>query len=166
MKRLRKKPAADTRSNGKWLWAAVTVGRGLEVFTHENEKKRFTFRFLPKKADAQQEKPRGFDEIRDTIKARIKPGSILVNDKWKSTVKAVESLGFKHAPPINHSVEFRDRVTGFHSNDIESENNRLKHWSRIRYGRLSLGELDLHEYSFYINVGRDMKTICRNLCTV
>ena len=136
------------------------------MFTHGNKKKRFTFRFLPRKDDAIMGKPHGFEEIRDTIKARIRPGSILVSDKWKSTVKAVNHLGYNHPPAINHGVEFRDRATGFHSNDIESENNRIKHWSRVRYGRLSLDELDLHEYAFYINVGRDMKTICKYLSRV
>ena len=121
---------------------------------------------MPRKDEAISNKPRGFEEIRDTIKARIRPGTILVFDKWLSTVKAVNRLGYKHPPAVNHSVEFRGRVTGFHSNDIESENNRLKHWARVRYGRLSLSELDLHEYTFYINVGSDMKTICKHLSRV
>ena len=50
-------------------------------------------------------------------------------------------------------MEFRDRSTGFHSNDIESGNGRLKGWSRHRYGRLQLSEPDLHEYAFYVNRG-------------
>ena len=61
-----------------------------------------------------------------------------------------ECIGVQARPPINHSLEFRDRESGFHSNDIESENGRLKHWSRVRYDRLSLCELDLYEYAFYI----------------
>ena len=80
-------------------------------------------------------------------------------DQWKSTKAAAKKLGYEYAPPINHSLEFRDRQTGFHSNDIESENNRLKHWSRVRYSKLSLTELDLHEYAYYINVGSSMKDV-------
>ena len=95
---------------------------------------------------------------------RIKKGSFLVFDKWGGTVKAVKELGFKHAPPVNHSKEFRDRATGFHSNDIESENQRLKHWSRIRYGRLMLSELDVHEYAYYVNVGHTMHLVFQGLC--
>ena len=35
----------------------------------------------------------------------------------------------------------------------KSENGRLKHWSRVRYGCMQLCELDLHEYAYYVNVG-------------
>ena len=62
-------------------------------------------------------------------------------------------------PPINHSLEFRDRESGFHSNDIESENSRLKLWSRKRYSKLMLTELDLHEYAYYVNVGATMEDV-------
>lgn len=160
-----KRPAGqkDARANGKWLWAGVTVGRGTEVFNHDNGKKRFTFCFLPKRSEASHNKPRGLQEIKKVIQKFVAKGSILVFDKWKSTVSAVQQLGFRHAPPINHSVEFRSRETGFHANDIESENHRLKHFSRIRNGRLMLNELDLHEYAFYINVGKDMPTILKAL---
>jgi hypothetical protein len=160
-----KRPAGrkDTRANGKWLWAAVTVGRGKEIYNHENGKKRFTFCFLPKRSEASHNKPRGLHEIQKAISNHVKKGSILIFDKWTSTVSAVKRLGFKHAPPVNHSVEFRDRETGFHSNDIESENNRLKHFSRVRNGRLMLNELDLHEYAFYVNVGSNMQTILKAL---
>jgi hypothetical protein len=87
----------------------VTVGKGENLYSHDNGLKKFTFRFLPKAADAVNGKPRGFDEIKDTISLRIARGSVLVYDKWKATVKAVGDLGYTHAPPINHSVEFRDR---------------------------------------------------------
>ena len=83
----------------------------------------------------------------------------MVSDKWTSTVKAVREMGYNAPPAINHGIEFRDRETGFHANDIESENARLKAWSRHRYSRLHLSELDLHEYSFYVNNGSTMTTI-------
>ena len=69
----------------------------------------------------------------------------------------------KHAPAINHSKEFRDRAMGFHSNDIESENARLKRWSRKRYGVLQLSELDLLEYTFMINKCSAMSGIMEGL---
>ena len=65
------------------------------------------------------------------------------------------------SPPINHIVEWRDRKTGFHTKDIESENNWMKHWSKVRYGRLSLTELDMHEYALYVNMGADMKSVMK-----
>jgi hypothetical protein len=155
--------SADPRSNGRWLWAAVTVGRGSDVYTHDNGLKRFTFKFLPKSSEAILGKPRGLGEIKKVLTERIRPRSKLIFDKWLSTVGAATRLGFKFVPPINHSVEWRDKETGFHTNDIESENNRMKHWSRVRNGRLSLTELDMHEYAYYINVGSDMKSVMKVL---
>ena len=58
------------------------------------------------------------------------------------------------APPaVNHSIEWRDRATGFHSNDIESENQRIKAFARARYSQLQLSDADVHEYAYYVNVG-------------
>ena len=150
----------DPRSNGRWLWAAVTVGRGCQVFTRDNGLKRFTFRFLKKKSEATKGKPRGYEEISDTLPMLVHRGSIVVSDKWWSTRKAVRSLGFASPPGINHGVEFRDRATGFHSNDIEAEFQRLKAWPRARYTRLQLTELDLHEYTFYSNMS---DSVCKVL---
>ena len=48
-------------------------------------------------------------------------------------------------------------------NDVESENARLKGWSRHRNGRLGLRELDMEEYAFYVNVGEGMKAVMRGL---
>ena len=160
-----KRPAGkrDARANGKWLWAAVTVGKGKDVYTHGNGKKKFTFCFLPKRSEASHNKPRGLVEIKKTIQNHVVKGSNLIFDSWKSTVSAAKQLGFKSAPPVNHSIEFRNRTTGFHSNDIESENSRLKHMSRVRNGRLMLNELDLHEYAFYINRGKSMACVLKAL---
>ena len=64
-------------------------------------------------------------------------------------------------PPVNHSIAFRDRLTGFHSNDVESENNRIKRFLRKRYGLLNLGKrknlnndtiFDMYEYVYRVNV--------------
>ena len=137
----------------------MTVGKGKECFTHENGKKKFTFRFLPKAADAVRGRPRGLEEIADTMALRIHEGTKLVFDQWRSTKAAARKLGYEYVPPINHSLEFRDPETGFHSNDIESENSRLKLWSRKRYSKLMLTELDLHEYAYYVNVGSTMEDV-------
>ena len=56
-----------------------------------------------------------------------------------------------------HDDQWRDAETGWHSNDIESEFNRLKHWSRARNGILRITELD----SFYINGGNEMDAIMK-----
>ena len=179
-----KRVTTDKRSTGLWLWAAIVVGKGNKRFTHGNNDKVFTFKLLPRQADAPHHKPRGLVSIKQTLQQRIHPKSFLVFDKWTSTVSAVQQLGYDHAPGINHGAEFRSRATGFHSNDIESEFNRLKRWLRQRYGLLHLGggkpgienvdfsedtvglpanyawdDLDLCEYMFYNNVGSLMADV-------
>ena len=108
----------DPRANGRWMWAAVAVGKGSQLYTHENGLKTFTYKFLPNKSLAQDGKPRGLKEIRSVLQERVAKGSFLVFDKWRSTVAAVKQLGYKSAPPVDHSSGFRDQDTGFHSNDI------------------------------------------------
>lgn len=155
--------SADPRSNGRWLWAAVSVGKGTEKWTHGNGKKRFAWRFLPSRYNAEKSKPRGFEEIRKTIEQHVAKKSILVFDGWLSSLKAAQDLGFRHAPPVVHDVGWRDVETGWHSNDIESENNRLKHWSRVRYSALKISELDMHEYAYYVNAGDTMADVMLGL---
>ena len=62
-----------------------------------------------------------------------------------------------------HDVEYRDSATGFHTNDIESENNRLKQGNRHRYGKLNLSAAELDEYCFYVNVGSEIKPVLEGL---
>lgn len=157
-----KRPASvDRRSDSWWLWVAVTVGKGKSRFTHANGKKRVTFHLLPRPEDAPAGKPRGTESLMKVLKTHLKVKSRLVYDKWTGTVAAVRRLGFRHAPPVNHSIAFRDRKSGFHSNDVESENNRTKRFLRKRYGVLNLGKhknlnndtiLDMYEYVYRVNV--------------
>ena len=101
------------------------------------------------------------EEISDTLATRISKGSRLVFDKWLSTEAAAKRLGYLHAPGVNHSDHWRDPATGFHTNDVESENNRIKHWARVRYGKLALNDLDMHEYMYYVNTGASMEAVMK-----
>lgn len=158
-----KRPAANLKSNGLWLWVGVRVGIGSKVCTHENGLKRVTYKFLPRKADSKEGKPRGLLEIQDALQSRIAKGSTLVTDAWSSTESAIKKLGYKHPPGIVHENGYRDPKTGFRSNDAESENSRLKRCSRKRYGQLSLNEGELSEYCFYINLGSEMRKVSHGL---
>lgn len=153
---VRKKPSANFKSNGRWLWFAITVGKDNQVFTHDNGLKRVAFRLLPRRADAVEGTPRGLEDIASTLHDHVRRGTFLVHDGWTSTKSAVTSLGYKSAPPVVHTSGYRDASTGFHTNDAESENSRLKRWNRNRYGRLQLNELEVTEYVFYINHGERM----------
>ena len=175
----------DRRHNGRWLWVCVTVGKGRHLYIHSNGIKRVTFAFLPRKADAPHGSPRGVRSLRKVIQSRIKPKSFLIFDGWKQSKTATEQLGFRHAPPVIHDKGFRDRDAGFHSNDVESENARIKQWLRMRYSKLPaqpadntvhtdaisseyhvLSEhesLDMYEYCFYCNVGAAMPSVMEGL---
>ena len=125
--------------------------------------KRVTFRILPRKSEAEDHTPRGLGEIKHTIADRIAKGSTVVSDGWSSTVSALRELGYKHPPPVVHEDGYRDLKTGFHTNDAESENSRLKGKNRKRYGKLLLNENELAEYTFYINIGSTMPKVLEGL---
>jgi hypothetical protein len=163
MKKKAMKKKIDARSSGRWLWAAVSVGYGRTRFTHGNQLKRFTWKILPHKDNAIEGKPKGKPEIVKAMREYIHKGSKLIFDGWRASESAAKELGFAYAPPVVHEVCWRDVQNGWHSNDIESEFSRLKTWSRRRYGKLSITELDLHEYTFYVNAGNDMSTIMNGL---
>ena len=122
--------------------------------------------------------------MRAVIEKHIKPKSFLIFDGWKSSKSAVEQLGYRHAPPVIHSKGWRDSATGYHSNDIESENSRLKLWIRARYSHLKMSTtsiirddeampeemdeelLDVYEYVFYVNVGSDIPSIMQAIAEI
>ena len=130
----------DRRKNGRWLFLAIPVGKGTERHsdTHENGKKRLAWEILPRRADAPKGKPRGFDSMKATVAECITKKPFLVFDGLTSVASAVQSLGYKHAPPVKHDEGWRDRQTGFHSNGCESGNSRFKTWLRSSYTRLRL----------------------------
>jgi len=161
--RMAKRPAANLKNAGRWLWLAVLVGNGNQSYTHENGSKRVAYRLMPAAPDAKSQKPRGLLEIKDTIAAKVRARTMLVYDGWKPTDKAVRQLGYNHAPPVRHEAGYRDTITGFHTNDVESENKRLKFWSRSRYGRLVIEAAELDEYVFYINIGDTMTAVMKGL---
>ena len=161
---LKKRPAANLKSNGRWLWLGILVGNKSKVYTHANKEKMVTYRLLPCAADAQENKPRGFEEIRDTVQSRVRKGTTVAYDGRTSTESAVQELGYEHPPPVRHEGNvYRDKETGFHTNDAESENSRLKAWNRLRYGKLNITPCDMDEYIYYINVGSGMGAVLDGL---
>ena len=102
-------------------------------------------------------------EIRDTIQSRIVKKTTIVHDGWLPTESAVTELGYKHPPSVKHDKGYRDPKTGFHTNDAESENARVKGKNRVRYGKLQLNEQELAEYVFYVNLGKSMSKVLEGL---
>lgn len=162
---VKKRPATNLKSNGKWLWLGVLVGKGKQLYTHANMKKKLTFRIMPAKGEAIRKRPRGLEEMTATLREHVHPKSMVVYDGWTSTDSAVKRMGYCHPPPVKHDFTYRDATTGFHTNDAESENARLKTWSRHRYRRMMLNEREMAEYVFYINEGKTVVDLMRGLAS-
>ena len=174
LKAVMKAKKVDKRKRANWVWCAVECGQFQGVCkTHEAGTKRAIFALLPKPLMAEDRKPRGHKEIVKHFKKHVRPGSFVVADGWLSTDSAIRELGYrKPARPVNHSRWFRDPVTGHHTNDAESEVNRIKSWMRKKYGRLQTraspdDEPDqiltdhLNEFMVLKNVGSGMSTVMR-----
>ncbi|CAK0841998.1 unnamed protein product, partial [Prorocentrum cordatum] len=161
---IRKRPAANLKSNGRWLWIAVLVGNKSDVYTHLDPRKRVTHKLLPRKADAHNGEPRGLEEIKEALVSRVRKKSMVVPDGLASTRSALGKLGSESPPAVVHEGnQCRDKKTGFHTDDVESENARAKGWSRKRYGHLHLSEAEMDEYVFYVNAGGATASVTRGL---
>ena len=121
-------------------------------FSHENGCKRVTYQILRAFKNVMKGKPRGFDEIRATVQSDVQKGHTwclmvgLPGGKSRSFWSSICS-------PPKHERHFRDPRTGFHTNNAESENSRVKTWTRQRYGKLHLNEIEMDEYIFYVDAG-------------
>jgi hypothetical protein len=178
----------DKRTKGSlWVFCAVEVGSVREGRkTHGAGTKRSVFSMLPDSTKAEDGKPRGWKSLKKVIKTHIKRKSHLVKDGWRGSTTAVEmcrDMGYKWLPPVIHQKHFRDPKTGLHTNDAESEINRVKQWMRKKYHRLCSRartvrdgngdeevetsphtlQCKLDEFMFLKNVGNEMSTIMRAL---
>ena len=77
-----------------------------------------------------------------------------------------------------HADNWRDPDSGYHTNDVESENHRMKMWLRQRYSKLRLNRMseegneseldsvcvyDVYEYCHYVNVGKSMEAVMQSV---
>ena len=175
VKRKNAKPkTTDKRKNGLWVWVAVECGQlHGKCKSHPDGTKRVVLEVMKTPQTALEGKPRGAEEIKLLMKSHIRKGSFVVADSWKATEKAVKALGYKMPDRmVNHSLWFRDPLTGFHSNDAESAISRVKTWLRKKYGRLvNRGtqsipaevrlQQHLDEYMLYTNVGNSTRIVMR-----
>ena len=60
------------------------------------------------------------------IQAHVQPGTIIWSDQWRaySNVSGLPNVAGHET--VNHSVEFKNPVTGVHTNNIES------YWERVK----------------------------------
>lgn len=73
------------------------------------------------------------------------PGSIVRTDMWKGYGFLDEDLEYSHEE-VNHSLHFKDPVTGVHTNTIEGTWSALKRSIAMRYRTGNVIEKHLLEF--------------------
>jgi transposase-like protein len=71
-------------------------------------------------------KDRTASTLLEVIQRKVLPGSVIYSDCWKG-YSCLESHGYVHYT-VNHSENFKDPVTGVHTNSIEGT------WQKIKRG--------------------------------
>ena len=155
----------------------VEVGKkGGEKKSHRLGNKRVVISLLPRKSDAPtgaKGGPRGTKSLIAQVVMHVKKDTGVIADEWTATPPAVEAAGSYMEGSVNHSKTWRNPVTGHHSNDAESEFARLKLFLCSKYGYVRASNnkdttakdktllLNIAEYMFYTNVGKEMSDVMR-----
>lgn len=63
--------------------------------------------------------------IKEIIEKYVHTGSIILTDGWKAYKTVCKELSFDHLI-VDHSKNFKDPITGVHTNTVEGVNNGLK----------------------------------------
>lgn len=63
--------------------------------------------------------------LEEIISLHVAPGSIVTTDLWRGYSTISENLDVEHRT-VNHSLHFRDPITGANTNTVEGTNNALK----------------------------------------
>lgn len=68
---------------------------------------------------------RDSDTLQKVIHDHVRSGSIIYTDRWKGYSWIYERPYYEHET-VNHSVTFKDEITGVHTNTVEGTNSGLK----------------------------------------
>ena len=60
------------------------------------------------------------------IQAHVKPGTIVWSDQWRAYSNVGSLQNVSSHQTVNHSVEFKNPISGVHTNNIES------YWERVK----------------------------------
>lgn len=101
---------------------------------------------------------RSADVLLDIIRRYIRPGTIIISDCWRA-YNTLQHEGFQHLT-VNHSYNFKDPVTGAHTNSIEGT------WSAIKRQLSSNTNTDLLESSLFEYMWRRRHTDSNNVYNV
>ncbi|CAK0890851.1 unnamed protein product [Prorocentrum cordatum] len=140
------RPVTDAASDSA---LGETDGRHIRYAASDSELGEADGRFISRSV-----RQRAGRNRQETVQSRARMGAMVVYDGWTSTDAAVQELGYERPPPVRHEGNARrDKETGFHTNDAESENSRLKAWIRSRHGKLNIAPGDVDECIYYISMG-------------
>src|SRR5271154_6981704 len=89
-------------------------------------------------------KNRSAATLREIIARRVKPGSIIHTDLWRG-YSNLEEFSVTHET-VNHSLHFKDPITGIHTNTIEGTWSGVKHHIPIR--NRNKGSVEEHLLTF------------------
>ncbi len=98
---------------GSWLFGMIDIG------TFENPAPEGNFRLEICPGNKRDE-----NTLLPLILKHIAPGTTIYSDCW-AAYNHLEEYGYKHLT-VNHSVHYKDPVTGVHTNNIESNCQTLK----------------------------------------
>ena len=68
---------------------------------------------------------RSADTLLSIIRRHVAPGSIVYTDLWRGYAQLASALNLTHQT-VNHSLYFKDPITGIHTNTIEGNWNGVK----------------------------------------
>jgi transposase-like protein len=71
------------------------------------------------------------ETLLEVIRNHVAQGSKVITDRFRSYSRLSPELGFDHLT-VNHSVTFKDPITGANTNTIEGNNNALKIAIRVQ----------------------------------
>ena len=94
---------------------------------------------------AESVKGRSIVTLIDVLKRNILSDSIVYSDMWKDYAKLSDILGMQHKT-VNHSKNFKDPITGVHTNSIKGTWNGLKLRTSIKSYKYD--RIDIHISEF------------------
>lgn len=83
--------------------------------------------------------------LEDVIRRYVRPGSIIHTDMWRGYSQLASTGIFSHSV-VNHSENFKDPITGVHTNTIEGTWNGLK--MQIKPRNRTKDEIEYHLWEF------------------
>ena len=99
------------------------------------------------------------------IQQHVRPGSIVWSDDWAAYRRVQQLPPVTQHQTVNHSIEFVNPTTGFHTQNVESYWNRVKTKFKTMKG-VQEGTLSsyLDEFMWRECHGRTGSTALQNLC--